>query len=135
MKLPARAIRLQRLQRRSRRLGKRSVVFLNRGQRLTHPLPKSDRNLTQRFQYVFLPRRLHLLLVEDLTGPATLGLQLHHVLASERSDRTLQHRRAPGPLADSASDVRSEPRIRRMAHKAECALYPLVRDEAEEGRL
>ncbi len=42
------AVRLQRLQRRRRRLGQWSVQLIHRGQRLTRPAAKSARNLAQR---------------------------------------------------------------------------------------
>src|ERR1700722_7200403 len=101
VKLPARAESLQRLQRRCCRLSQRSVVFLNRGKRLTQPLSEPSRNLAERIQYIFFLRYLHLLLVEHVTAAAALRLQLQHILAPQWGNRTLQYGSAPRSFAHS----------------------------------
>src|SRR5258708_34773230 len=57
------------------------------------------------------------------------------MLVSETGNRAIQDGGACGSLADFPSELRSKPRIRRLAHQTERLLDSLVRDEAEERRL
>src|SRR5258708_27508764 len=57
------------------------------------------------------------------------------MLVSETGNRAIQDGGACGSLADFPSELRSKPRIRRLAHQPERILDTLVRDEAEERRL
>ena len=64
-------------------------------------------NLTQGIQDVFLSRRLHLLLIEDVAGAAVLCAQPQHVLASEAGNRAFQDGSAGGSLADFPGELRT----------------------------
>ena len=88
-----RAVRLQRVERRRRRLLERRIVLLDGRERFADARPERAGDLAQRVQDLFLPRRLHLLLVEDVAGAAVLGAQAQHVLASEAGNRAFERRR------------------------------------------
>ena len=109
---PRGAVGLQRFERRGCRFLERRRVFLDGGERFTDSRPEAARNLTECTQDVFLPRRLRLLVGENVAGRAVLCAQAEDVLAAERRDRPLQDRRARGPDADLLRDLRSQPRIR-----------------------
>jgi len=73
--LQSRAIGFQGFERRRGCLGKRSVVLFDRGERFADPGSEFAGNLAQRIQDVFLSCRLHLLLIEDVSGAAGLCAQ------------------------------------------------------------
>ena len=110
-------------------------MLLDRGKRFADPGSEFTGNLTQGIQDVFFSCRLHLLLIEDVSGAAVLCAQPQYVLASETGNRAIQDGGASGSLADFPGDLRSQPRIRRLAHQTQRLLDTLVGDQAEERRL
>ena len=74
-KLQRGAVGFQCLQRRRRGVGKRCRVLLEGRDRLADTRSEPGADLTQDSQHVFLPRGLRLLLVEDVSGVASLGAQ------------------------------------------------------------
>ena len=111
-----------------------SRVLFDRGQRFADSLPEFTGNLTQHIQNVFFFRCLRLLLIQDVPGAAVLCAQTQYVLASEAGDRAIQNGRASGSLADFLGELRSQPRIRRLAHQsAASAGYALSETRLRKG--
>src|SRR5208283_1519795 len=108
---------------------------LDRGKRFTDAGPEFTGNLTEGIQYIFFSRSLYLFLSKNVSSAAVLGAQPQHVLAPETRNRTIEHGRAAGPLADFPGDLWGKSRIGWLAHETQCLLDALVRNEAEEGRL
>src|SRR5262249_9217062 len=133
--LLGRTICFQGFQRRRRRLGQRSVVPGNRGQRFTDSGSELAGHLPQDIQYIFFSRCLHLLLIEDVSRATALGAQPQYVLAAETCNRPFQDGRTGGSLADFSSTLRSKPRVRWLTHQTQRLLDTFVGDEAEERRL
>src|ERR1019366_1962422 len=79
--------------------------------------------------------RLHLLIVEDVPGPAVLGLQAQYVPASHAGNRAVEDRCTPGPLANFARQFRSQARIGVLEHEVQHLVDSCVGDEADKGRL
>ena len=101
--LHRRAVRLQGFERRRRRLGERRRVLFHGGQRFAHPGSEFARDLTESVQDVFSPRRLRLLLIQNVSRVAVPRAQAQYVLASQACDRAFQNRGARGSLADLAA--------------------------------
>ncbi len=110
-------------------------MLLDGGQGLTHPISKASGHLAQGAQDIFFPGCLHLLLIEDITSAAAPGLQGQHILASDGRNRALEDRSAPGAFADCPSEFWSKPRVRTVPHQAKRVRNPLIRNQAEIGRL
>ena len=110
-------------------------MFLDGGERFADSRSEAARNLTECAQDLFLPRRLRLLVGEDVAGRAVLRAQSEDVLTAEARDRAFQDGGARGPHADVLRDLGSQPRIRRLVHQTQRSSDPFVGDEAEERRL
>ena len=108
--LQCRAVRLQRFERRRRRLGERRRVLFDGRERFADPGSERLRDLTQRIQDVFFPRRLHLLLVEDVAGAAVPGAQARARIGSRGWRSSLR-----GP---PRSPVRSQTSLREFRTSA-----------------
>ena len=125
----------QRLDRRRRRLLERGAMLLDGGERFSDPRSKPDGDLAQRLEHIFLARRLHLLLVEDVAGAAARCAKAQHVLGPDGRDRTFQHGCARRPLADFTGYRGRQRCGRRLSHQRQDVLNPLVGDKTEERRL
>ena len=110
-------------------------MLFHRRQRFAHPGSEFTRDLTERIQDVFSPRRLDLLLIQNASGVAVPGAQAQHILAAKAGDRAFQNCGACGSLADLLSEFRSQPRLFRLSHQRQLLLDLPVRNQAEERRL
>ena len=128
------AVGLQRFDRRRRRFERRRVS-LDGGERFAHPRSKPSRHLTERAQNIFFPRRLCLLVGEDVPGRAVGCVQPEDVLTAKRRNRSLQDRRAARPNAHDPRNVGGQSCIRRLVHQWQRSSDAFVGDEAEERRL
>ncbi|MEO7270719.1 MAG: hypothetical protein ABI211_01810, partial [Vicinamibacterales bacterium] len=108
------AVGLQRVERPRRRFRERRRVFLDGGERFSNPRAKTRGDLTECAQDILLPRRLRLLVGEDVAGRAVRGAQPEDVLTSERRDRSFQDGGAAGTDAHPLRQVRSQARVRRL---------------------
>ena len=107
----------------------------HRRQRFAHLGSELARDLTERVQDIFSPRRHRLLLVQNAAGIAVPGAQAQHVLAAEAGDRAIQNCGARGSLTDLLREFRSQPRLLRLSHQRQLLLDLPVRNQAEERRL
>ena len=110
-------------------------MFLDGGERFSNSRSKPRRNLTECAQHIFFPRRLRLLVGEDVAGRAVCRAQAEDVLTAKRRDRSFQDGRAAGPDAHALRNVGSQSRIRRLVHQWQRSSDALLGDEAEERRL
>ena len=133
--LRGRAIGLQGFERRRGRLFERSVVLLDGGERFADSGSEFAGDLTQGIQDVFFLGRLHLLFIEDVSGAAVLGAQPQRRTGFRGWQSSLPGRRRCRFARRFPGELRSQPRIRRLAHQTQRLLDALVGDEAEEGRL
>ena len=104
-------------------------MLFHRGQRFAHPGSEFARDLAERVEDVLSPRRLDLLLIQNVPGIAVLCSQAQDILASEAGDRAFQNRGASGSLADLLRDFRSQPRILRLPIRASvcCTCWSEIR--------
>ena len=128
------AVGLQRFERRRRRLERRRVS-LDGGERFAHPRSEPSRHLAERAQNIFFPRRLCLLVGEDVPGRAVGGAQPEDVLTAKRRNRSLQDRRTARPNAHDPRNVGGQSCIRRLVHQWQRSPDAFVGDEAQERRL
>ena len=113
----------------------RRVVFLDRGQRLAKSAPQLPGGGSERLQHVVFARRLHLLLLDGVAGPAVRGVERDDVALAELRNRAGDHRFARGTFADLARNRRCDFFIRAPAHQPQHPLQPLLRQDAQERRL
>ena len=128
------AVGLQRFERRRRRFERRRVS-LDGGERFANPRSEPSRHLAERAQHIFFPRRLCLLVGEDVPGRAVGGVQPEDVLTAKRRNRSLQDRRAARPNAHDPRNVGGQSCIRRLVHQWQRSSDAFVGDEAQERRL
>ena len=110
-------------------------MLLDGGERFAHSRSETGRNLAECAQDLFFPRRLRLLVGEDVAGRAVLRAQAEDVLTAERRDRSFQDGGAAGPDAHALRDVGGQSCIRRLVHQRQRSADAFVGDEAEERRL
>ena len=65
-------------------------MLLDGGERFAHSRSETRRHLTECAQDIFFPRRLRLLVGEDVARRAVLRAQAKDVLTAERRDRSFQ---------------------------------------------
>ena len=129
------AVGLQRFERRRRRFLERRRVSLDGGERFANSRSEPSRHLAERAQDIFFPRRLCLLVGEDVAGRAVGRAQPEDVLTAKRRDRSLQDRGAARPDAHAPRNVGGQSCIRRLVHQWQRSSDAFVGDEAEERRL
>ena len=132
--LVAEAERLERCERRSRRLIDRLVHLFDRRQRFPEPLPHHRGGGSDGREHLFLAGRRHLLARQDVTRLAVLGRQRDGEAGAELGDVAEHDRLDPLALADLARDAGGDRRVRRPAHERQRLAHALVRDDVEEGR-
>ena len=129
------AVGLQRFERRRRRILERHRVSLDGGERFANSRSEPRRHLAECAQHIFFPRRLCLLVGEDVPGRAVGCAQPEDVLAAKRRNRSLQDRRTARPNAHDPRNVGGQSCIRRLVHQWQRSSDALVGDQAEERRL
>jgi hypothetical protein len=110
-------------------------VLFDRGQRFTYTRAKTDRDLTERAEHVFLAVGLRLLIGEHVAGAAVPGAQSDDVLTAKACDRSLDHRSARGPHAHALRDRGRQARVGRLVHQQKRSPHAVVGDQVEERRL
>ena len=134
-RFPSGTVGVQRFKRRRRRFLERRRVFLDSGERFSDSRSDASRDLTESAQNIFFPRRLRLLVGENVAGCAVRRAQAENVLAAKHRDRSFQHGGAGRPDANALRDGGSQSRIRRLVHQWQRSSNVLVGDETEERRL
>ncbi len=86
-------------------------------------------------QNVFLFRNLHLLLIENAVRAASPGAKAQKILAANAIHAPLEDRGAGQTLAYLPRQLRSQTRLRWLAHQPQGLLNAVIRDEAQKWRL
>jgi hypothetical protein len=128
-------VRLQRRQRRRRRLLDRHVELLDRRQRFAQSRPHRGRQWPERAEHAFLARGFALFTSDRLAGLAVGGAERDDVVAAERRDSPVDERLQPETLADVAADVVRQALVLGLAHRSQRFADAVVRHDVEERRL
>src|SRR5664279_2364889 len=135
VKLKTQAERFQSLKRRGSRLFKRSIEFLNRGQRLAQFVPNLRSCLSQGVEHVTLVARLGFRAGQHFAAGAVDRLNRQKVRRANLSYRAFEDSCAACSLAEFSGDVGGELGIRLLAHHLQGLLDLLIGHNAEKWRL
>ena len=116
-RLHAHAVRLQRFERRRRRVPRGNVEALDRADRLAEPLADSRRGSADAREHVGLRGGLRLIARQRVARAAGLRFERDHVGGGERRDRSEQDRLYADPFAQIARDGGGQRLVRRPLHQ------------------
>ena len=131
----AKAVRLQRFERRRCGLGKWSIELLHRRQRLAQFAAQLRGYLAQGVQNFLFSRGSCLLLRQRVSVLAIYRFQTEHILTAQTGNRSGNVRLATRPLAKLAGHVGRELGIGRASHQLQCCYDSIVGKHVQERRL
>src|SRR5215469_15241241 len=116
-------------------LFQRCVVFLNSRERLAELGPHFGSELPQGIEYVVFVAGLRRSAGDEITASAVNSFEDYVVFRADFRDRTVENGGTGGALADLAADFRSNPRVGRLSHHAQCLLHFFIGNKTEKWRL